>query len=71
MTDRNLAAAKTTRRALRFFTIDEVAECLAVCTRSVRRWIAAGALPVHRIGGVVRVSEPDFEDFLARRREAE
>jgi excisionase family DNA binding protein len=60
------------RRAehLRFFTLNEVAERLRVSSRTVRRWIKAGALPVHRIGGLVRISEADFAAFLALRREA-
>jgi excisionase family DNA binding protein len=35
---------------IRFFTIAEVAERLHVATRTVRRWIGAGDLIVHRIG---------------------
>jgi excisionase family DNA binding protein len=54
--------------ALRFRTIGEVANCLVVSTRTVRRWIKSGALPVHRINGLVRVSEADFAAFLAVRR---
>jgi excisionase family DNA binding protein len=53
-----------------FCTIADVAERLDVCERTVRRWIKAGALPVHRIGGLVRISEADFAAFLALRREA-
>jgi hypothetical protein len=33
------------------------------------RWIANGNLAVHRIGGVVRVSEGDLRAFLAAQRE--
>ena len=54
----------------KLFTTAEVAEHLNVSTRTVRRWIKAGALPVHRIGGLVRISEADFAAFLALRREA-
>ena len=53
---------------IKFFTITEVAECLNISTRTVRRWIKSGALPVHSIGGVVRVSDADFAAFLAVRR---
>jgi len=53
-----------------FNTIADVAARLDVCERTVRRWIKAGALPVHRIGGLVRISETDFAAFLALRREA-
>jgi excisionase family DNA binding protein len=54
----------------RFFTIAEVAERLHVATRTVRRWIKAGDLVVHRAGSVVRIAEPDLRAFLAVRREA-
>jgi hypothetical protein len=35
----------------------------------VRRWIKSGALPVHRINGVVRISGADFAAFLAALRD--
>ena len=44
---------------LKFFTIAEVAERLHVAGRTVRRWIKADCLVVHRVGGVVRVAETD------------
>ena len=54
---------------IKFFTIAEVAERLRVATRTVRRWIKAGDLVVHRVGGVVRIAEDDFRAFLALHRE--
>jgi excisionase family DNA binding protein len=54
---------------IQFFTIAEVAERLHVATRTVRRWIEAGHLVAHRIGGVVRISESDLRAFLAVHRE--
>jgi excisionase family DNA binding protein len=54
----------------RLNTIAEVAERLNVCERTVRRWIAAGLLPVHRFGRTLRISEVDLAAFLALRREA-
>jgi excisionase family DNA binding protein len=56
-------------RALRFFTIRDVAEFLDVSTRSVRRWIKSGDLPAHRFGAAVRISETDLRAFAAARRE--
>ena len=47
-----------------------VAARLDVSLRTVRRLIAAGELPVHRIGRAVRVSEDDLARFLAARRQA-
>jgi excisionase family DNA binding protein len=53
------------RENMTFFSIAEVAERLNVSTRTVRRWIAAGDLMAHRIGGVVRIAKADFRLFLA------
>jgi excisionase family DNA binding protein len=38
-------------------------------TRSVRRWIKKGLLVAHRINGLVRISEADFQAFLAAYRD--
>jgi excisionase family DNA binding protein len=46
-----------------------VAECVRVAPRTVRRWIKAGDLVVHRVGGIVRVAEGDLRAFLALYRE--
>jgi excisionase family DNA binding protein len=54
----------------KFLTIAQVADCLGVSTRTVRRWISDGLLVVHRIEGVVRISGVDFAVFLAARRDA-
>ena len=55
--------------AIKFFTIDEVAEMLSVSTRTVRRWIDRGELVAHRFGAAVRISEADLRAFLALRRD--
>ena len=52
----------------RFYSIKAVAEALDVSTRSVRRWIANGDLVVHRVNGVVRISDLDLRAFLALHR---
>lgn len=54
---------------IKFFTITEIAERIGVATRTVRRWVSAGDLVVHRFGGVVRIAEGDLRAFLAARRE--
>jgi len=56
------------RDQIKFFTIPEVAERLGVCTRTVRRWISAGDLVVHRVGHVVRIAEGDLRAFLTAHR---
>lgn len=53
----------------KLFTIREVAEAAGVCERTVRRWIAAGALSARRLGSsgrIVRIDERDLRAFLAR-----
>jgi len=54
----------------KFLKISEVAKRLQVATRTVRRWIEAGDLVVHRLGGVVRIAETDLWAFLAVHRRA-
>jgi excisionase family DNA binding protein len=51
-----------------FLTVDEVAGALAVSTRTVRRWIAAGELVVHRFGDAVRIAESDLRTFIQAHR---
>ena len=53
---------------LRLYAVDDVAEQLGVSTKTVRRWIAAGELPVHRLGRQLRISEADLVAFIARSR---
>jgi excisionase family DNA binding protein len=52
----------------KFCTIKEIAEYVGASTRTVRRWIEEGLLVAHRINGVVRISEADFEAFVAAHR---
>jgi excisionase family DNA binding protein len=49
-------------------TIDETAEIFSVSPRTVRRLIDSGALPVHRLGRLVRISDADIAAFLATNR---
>jgi excisionase family DNA binding protein len=48
----------------RFYTVAQVAELLAVSTRSVRRWIVRGELLAHKFGRRVRISEIDLRVFV-------
>lgn len=52
----------------RLLTVDDTAERLNVCTKTVRRWIARNELPVHRLGRGVRVAEDDLTVFLSKHR---
>jgi len=59
----------STNERIRFFSIADVAEWLGVSARTVRRWIKSGVLVAHRIGGVVRIGEHDFRQFLDAHRD--
>jgi excisionase family DNA binding protein len=48
-----------------FLTPREVATRCRASLRTVRRWIADGRLPVHRLGRKVVVAEADLAAFLA------
>jgi excisionase family DNA binding protein len=56
------------RLPAKLFTIDEAAELLNVSPRTVRRLVASGALPVHRLGRLVRIADIDIAAFLAANR---
>jgi excisionase family DNA binding protein len=53
----------------KFYTIEQIAECIGSSTRTVRRWIERKLLVAHRIDGLVRISEADFSAFLAAHRD--
>jgi excisionase family DNA binding protein len=52
----------------RMLTVNQIADADQVSPRTVRRWIASGRLPCHRLGLLVRVSDDDHEAFLAQHR---
>lgn len=53
----------------KFYTIEQIAECVGVCDRTVRRWIENGLLVAYRFNGLVRISEADFQAFQAAHRD--
>jgi excisionase family DNA binding protein len=57
-----------TKSPMRFYTIAQVADLLAVSPRSVRRWVASEELLAHKFGRQVRISETDLRAFIERRR---
>jgi excisionase family DNA binding protein len=62
----HITGAGTRSRPLtRLRTIGETTEILNVSSRTVRRFIDCGALPVHRFGRLVRISDGDIAAFLA------
>jgi excisionase family DNA binding protein len=70
MTNSHAEPGKGRRTTRRYFTITVVADSLDVSTRTVRRWVKSGLLPVHRVGRLIRISEDDWAAFLALRRDA-
>jgi len=57
----------TTRRPrTRLLTVQDVAADLQLSTKTIRRLIERGELPVHRVGRTVRISEEDLLVFTAR-----
>jgi excisionase family DNA binding protein len=54
----------------KFHTVGQIADCVEASTRSVRRWIDEGLLIAHKINGLVRISEADFQAFLAAHRDS-
>jgi excisionase family DNA binding protein len=58
----------STKPLTRFYTVSQVAALLAISSRSVRRWIAAGELLAHKFGRQVRISEIDLRAFVELRR---
>ena len=53
----------------RLRTIDETAEILNVSSRTVRRLVDSGTLPVHRFGRSVRISNADIAQLMAASRD--
>ena len=50
----------------KFYGVKSLAQRWDVSERTVRRVIKAGDLPVHWIGGQMRVSDPDREAYERR-----
>ena len=51
-----------------YLTMDQFAEELDVCTRTIRRWRDAGELHAYKIGRKRRISREDANAFMAVRR---
>ena len=52
----------------RMLSVKDIVKCCLVSERSIRRWIKAGELTVHRLGRRVLISEEDLVHFLETRR---
>lgn len=56
------------RQPSQLYTLKAIARRCDVSDRSVRRWVANGELSAVRLGRALRISEADFQAFLAVRR---
>ena len=62
-------SSSASRRSAPLWTVEQVAERCSVSSRTIRRWIAAGALRAHRFPHLVRISEEDLAAFLSAHRD--
>jgi len=65
---RTMGTGMRRRPLTKLRTIDEAAELFNASPRTVRRLIESGALPVHRFGRLVRISDDDIAALLAANR---
>jgi len=49
--------------------VKEVAERLKVHPQTVYGWIAEGKLKAHKIAGIIRIKEEEYEEFIREPRE--
>ena len=54
--------------AVSLLTVPQAAAALAVSERTVRSMIAAGALPIVRVGRAIRIHSDDLRAFVEERR---
>ena len=69
MPRKDTSSGDTARRHRTFYTIEDVAECLEVSKRTVRRWIDSRLLVAHQFGRLRRVSDADLAAFLDENRD--
>jgi len=62
-------SANQSKSPAKFYTIKQIADFVEVSTRTVRRWIENKLLIAHRMNGLVRISDADFQAFLASQRD--
>ena len=53
----------------RFFTVNSLADYLAVSPRTVRNWIERGELASYDLGDLRRIDPADVDSFLEQRRD--
>lgn len=48
----------------KFYNVNDVAEILKISARTVRNLCYSGDLPHNKIGGQIRISETDLQNYL-------
>jgi excisionase family DNA binding protein len=63
-----LATPETGRedQQLAFYSVDEVAERLNLCSKTIRNWIRDGRLPAHRLGKKLAIAKSELTAFIAQ-----
>jgi len=51
-----------------YHTVEQVAEHLAVCTKTVRRWIQSGDMQAYRFGNQIRISDDNLTEYINQSR---
>ena len=59
----------TTMRLPPIFSVDKTAQNLNASSKTVRRLIARGELPAHRVGSCLRITDEALRSYLMRSRE--
>ena len=53
----------------KFYTIQQIADSVGSCERTVRRWIERKLLVADNFDGMVRISDEDFQSFPGTHRD--
>ena len=51
---------------MEYYTVKEVAELLKVHEQSVFRWLRLGKLESDKIGGVIRITQEQLDNFIKK-----
>ena len=57
------------RRAIKLYTVDEVAELLSLTSRTIYKYISDKELPACKFGTALRVTHEDLQAFIESKRD--
>jgi len=58
--------SKKGSEVMEYYTVKEVAELLKVHEQSVFRWLRLGKLESDKIGGVIRITQEQLDNFIKK-----